>query len=109
MKEQEISTPAELETALRSRALRRRLELKKVAAGRSFRWPEVVGSVAALLLVIAGVAAYLESGDGMIQIILGFAMAASFVWSHHARQLAALVELVGRLEDECRAGRQMPG
>ena len=109
MKEQEISSPVELDTALRARALRRRAELKKAAAGRSFRWPEVVGAVLALLLVVAGLAQYFESGGGVIQIILGFAMAVSFVWSQHQRQLAALVELVGRLEDECRASRQSLG
>lgn len=109
MNEQEISTPAELDTALRARALRRRADLKKVAAGRSFRWAEVVGALIALLLVIAGLAAYFERGDGMIQIVLGFAMVASFAWSHHARQLAALVELVDRLEDERGTGRKTPG
>jgi hypothetical protein len=70
MQDQRISTPAELDGALRARELQRRSELKKVATGRSFRAPEIVGVVCSLL--------------------------------------APLVELVARLEDDCRAIRN-PG
>lgn len=106
MQDQRISTPAELAGALRARELQRRAELKKVATGRSFRGAEVVGVVCSLLLVVAGVGAYFDSGDGVLQIALGFALTASFLWNHHQRQLAALVELVARLEDDCRASRK---
>lgn len=106
MEDQRISTPAALEGALRARELQRRAELKRLATGRSFRGAEVIGIVCSLLVAAAGVGAYFDSGDGMLQIALGFALTASFLWNHQQRQLGALVELVARLEDDCRASRK---
>jgi uncharacterized membrane protein len=100
MNEPEISSAAELDSVLRGRALRREAELRKVAAGHSFRWTEVLGFALALLLVLAGLVQYFDNGEGAIQVALGFALVASFLWSHMQRQLTALAELVKRLEGE---------
>ena len=100
MKEHEISTPDDLDVALSANLLRKHSQLWKVAEGRSFRWTEALGLAIAVLLVAVGIARFSEEASGTIQIAIGLALVASFIWSHMQRQLNALVELVKRLEDK---------
>jgi len=100
MKEHDISTPADLDVALSANTLRKHSQLWKVAEGRSFRWAEALGLVCAVLFVGIGVARFAEQASGAIQIALGLAMLATFVWGHLQRQVNALAEIVKRLERE---------
>lgn len=101
MNKPEISTPEQLDAALRASALRKHAQLWKVAEGRSFPWAEALGLACAVLFLAIGMArGFSQDAGGAIQLALGVLMVATFVWSHMQRQLNALVEVVKRLERE---------
>jgi hypothetical protein len=101
MKEHEISTPEQLDVSLSASALRKHVQLWKVAEGRSFRWAEALGLACAVLFLAIGIArGFSQDAGGAVQLALGVLMVAGFIWSHMQRQLNALVEVVKRLERE---------
>jgi hypothetical protein len=101
MNEHEITSPADIDTALSANALRKHSNLWKVAEGRSFRWSEILAiAIAALLSAIAITRLSEDMVSAVIELALALAIVAAAAWGRLQRQMNALAEIVRRLEQE---------
>jgi hypothetical protein len=101
MKEHEITSPSDIDTALSANALRKHSSLWKVAEGRSFRWSEILAiAIGALLSAIAITRLSEDVVSAVIELALAFAIVGAAAWGRLQRQTNALAEIVKRLEQE---------
>lgn len=101
MNEDEIASPADIDTALSANALRKHAKLWKAAEGRAFSWTEALGALCAALLLISGTMNFGEDqATAMVQIAIALAILPSIMLGRVQKQVTALTELVKRLEAE---------
>lgn len=102
-KEREIETPEDLDTALAGSALLKHANLWRVAEGRTMRWSEIAGLVAAGLWLISAVAGLFRENWLVVQIAMAILLINGFLVMRTQIQISALCELVRKLE---RSGTQ---
>jgi hypothetical protein len=96
--EHDIETPEDLDTALAGNALLKHATLWKVAEGRTMRWPEIVGLVAAGLWLVSAVAGLFRENWLVVQVALAILLIDGFLVVRTQMQISALCELVRKLE-----------
>jgi uncharacterized membrane protein YiaA len=99
MKEHEISTPQELETALAGNAMRKLENLWKAAEGRSFRWWDLIAALVGGLLALAGLYGIVIEQElvGAYQLAFGLSLLGFSMLRHQQVQIDALREIVREL------------
>lgn len=108
MKEREVTLAEQIDAKLTISAMRKRVQLWRIAEGR-MRWGEGISFLAPLLLIGIGIArlaqedglmALLRESEtrGIAYVVIGIVMLVSCLFTHRERQLNALIEIVKRLE-----------
>lgn len=94
MKESEISSAEDLDTALAANAMRKQGQLWKAAEGRSFIWGDVVGVLLGAALVVVGFRQLQLEADGILFLLLGLSLISSAMIRRQQAQINALRELL---------------
>lgn len=101
MKKNDISTPEQLDTALRANALSEQAQLWKVAEGRSFQRAEVLGLASAIFIIVCSLMlGFSQDTGGTHLIALGVLLLTINLYVHMHGRLSALAEIVKKLERE---------
>jgi hypothetical protein len=96
MKESKITSETELDAALAGKKMHKREKLWKVAEGRSFRWPDVVGLICGALLIVVGIKGVFDDIGpiSVIYLVAGMFGFAGGLYRHQQSQIDALRELL---------------
>jgi hypothetical protein len=96
MRENEISTPQEFDSALAGNAMRKNERLWKAAQGRSFRWFDVLSALIGGLLAFTGFYGIVVEQElvGAYQLAFGFGLLGFSMFRHQQTQIDALREIV---------------
>lgn len=94
MKESEISSAEDLDTALAANAMRKQEQLWKAAEGKSFIWGDVVGVLLGAALAVVGFRQLQLEADGILFLLLGLSLISSAVFRRQQAQIDALRELL---------------
>jgi uncharacterized membrane protein YiaA len=99
MRDREISTPQELDTALAGSAMQKQEKLWKVAEGRSFRWTDLIAALLGCLMTLTGLyGTVVEQGIvGAFQLAFGLSLVGFSMLRHQQNQIDALREIVREL------------
>ena len=96
MRENEISTPQELDAALAGNAMRKREKLWKTAEGQSFRSSDLIAAVVGGLLALTGLYGIVVEQElvGAYQLAFGLSLLGFSMLRHQQKQIDALREIV---------------
>ena len=96
MKDYEISSPEELDTALAGNAMRRRENLWNIAEGKSSQWTEVFFVIVGGLSLFVGLYGVVYEGElaGILTVVVGITLIGGAMYRRQQAQIEALRELL---------------
>lgn len=100
MRDDQITSPEELDAAMAGSAMHKSEKLWKTAEGRLFRWPDLIALIGSSLLILVGlygVFAESAASASLLFLIFGLSFFGGQIYRHQQSQIDALRELVKQM------------